>query len=361
MRVLFWVPYPTEGASNRYRVEQYLPYLRQRNIKCILHPFWSSPAYKKLYNNGKILFKLFYFLIGAFSRVWDSMMIFRYDMVFIHREAFPLGGAFFETFLSLLKKPFIFDFDDAIFLPSASRPNSFIEKLKSPAKVNSIIKKSSQVIAGNPYLADFSKPLNSSVSVIPTSIDTEKYCHADKESRDKIIIGWMGSITTLDFLKILEPVFLSLSARFKNIEFVIVGGNYSCCGLSNITSKEWSLESEKDYLKGFDIGIMPVPDNEWTRGKCGFKAILYMGMGIPTICSPVGMNKEIIEDGVNGFLAYSQEEWTEKLSLLIKDSDLRKRIGSAGRRTVEEKYSVKINAPKLLAVLNKVYDERYKK
>src|SRR3989338_7001780 len=359
MRVLFWVPYPTEGASNRYRVEQYLPYLKKNGIKYSLHPLWSSSAYKILYKRGYFHNKVYFFILGTIFRIFDLFAIFQYDIIFIHREAYPINGAFFETILSLLKKSIIFDFDDAIYLPASSRSNNFIEKFKRPEKVKYIISKSKHVITGNRYLSDFALRYNHSVSIIPTPIDTDKYFPVAKNHSDGIVIGWMGSITTLDFLNKIKNTFISLSNRFPHIKFKIVGGKFSIDGLSTIISKPWSMEEEIRDLKTFDIGIMPMPDNDWTRGKCGFKAILYMNMGIPCVCSPVGMNKEIITDGINGFLASTEEEWVEKLSLLIKVPELRNRIGIAARKTVEERYSVKVNAPKYLEVLKKVYEERY--
>lgn len=361
MRVLFWVPYPTEGASNRYRVEQYLPYLQKERIAYSLHPFWSSSAYRILYKNGHYFRKICFFILGTISRIYDLLGIFRYDIVFIHREAFPVGGAIFENIISILKKPFIFDFDDAIFLPSCSYPNNFIERFKKPEKIINIIKRSKYVIAGNHYLSDFAFRYNHSVSIIPTPIDTDKYCPEDRKRGGEIVIGWMGSVTTLEFLDIMRNTFIYLSKRFHNIRFKIVGGDFSIEGLSNIISKPWSLEEEIEDLRSFDIGIMPMPDNEWTNGKCGFKAILYMNIGIPCVCSPIGVNKEIITDGVNGFLASSEDEWINKLSLLIENPELRRRLGMAGRETVEEKYSLKVNAPKYLEIFKKVYEERYGK
>lgn len=358
MKVLFWIPYPSEGASNRYRVEQYLPYLKEAGIVCFLRPFWSSAAFKILYKKGHSVEKLCYFILGTFSRFFDLVQIFRYDIVFIHREAYPIGGAFFETILYILKKSVIFDFDDAIFLSASSRPNDFIERFKKPNKVASIIKRSEYVIAGNSYLFGFALRHNNSTTVIPTPIDTNKYYPDARNHSDEIVIGWMGSVTTLDFLNPMKNIFIHLSKEFPNVRFKITGGGFSIDRLSVIISKPWSLEEELGDLRGFDIGIMPMPDNEWTKGKCGFKAILYMSMGIPTVCSPVGVNSEIIEDGVNGFLASSEKEWIEKLSLLIKDPELRRRLGAAGRKRIEEKYSLKVNAPKYLEVFKKVYEKR---
>jgi len=361
MKILFWVPYPKEGASNRYRVEQYLPYLDRNGIQYALHPFWNTAAYKILYKNRHFLKKAFFFLCGTTSRILDLIGISHYDIIFIHREAYPIGWAFFETFVSIIKKPIVFDFDDAIFLPASSSQNNFIEMFKNPGKIVSIIQKSSHVIAGNKYLLDFALCHNRSVSIIPTSLDTHRYFPNKKSSSNQIIIGWIGSVTTLDFLNKIKNVFINLSARFNNIQFKIVGGNFSIEGLDNVISKPWSLEEELGNLRSFDIGIMPMPDNEWTRGKCGFKAILCMSMGIPCVCSAVGMNNEIIDDGVNGFLAGNDDDWVEKLSLLINDNELRKRLGMMARKTVEEKYSLKVNIPVFIETLNIVYKNKYNK
>lgn len=357
MKILFWVPYPTEGASNRYRIEQYLPFLRERG-RCYLHPFWSSAAYKILYEKGCHLKKLYYFILGTLSRISDVLTLFRYDIIFIHREAYPIGGAFLENIVLIFKKAIVFDFDDAIFLPSCSHSNNFIEKFKRPNKVSAIIRKSIYVIAGNEYLADFALRYNRNVCVIPTSIDTDRYSFRERGATDEIVIGWVGSITTLDFLTPMAGVFTRLSEKYGNLKFMIVGGMFSVDGLTNIISKPWSAQKEMADLKALDIGIMPMPDNEWTNGKCGFKAILYMSMGIPCVCSRVGVNKNIITDGVNGFLAGNEYDWVTKLSFLIESSDLRKKIAVAARKTVEERFSVKANAPKFLEAIQKVYSMR---
>lgn len=361
MKILFWVPYPTEGASNRYRVEQYLPYLEKRGIEYSLHSFWRSSGFDVLYKPGKYIQKFYYFVLGTIFRLFDLIGIAQYDIVFIHRESYPIGGIFFERILSLLKKPIIYDFDDAIFLSASSYQNIFIKRFKRPNKVVKIIKLSKHVIAGNYYLADFSSRYNHSVSIIPTSINTDKYYPYNRESGNKVVIGWIGSVTTVDFLSMVKESIIRLSRQLNYIKFKIVGGSFSIDGLSNIHSKAWSLNEEVEDLKTFDIGIMPMPDNEWTKGKCGFKAILYMSMGIPCICSPVGINKEIINDGVNGFLADSTEEWINKFLLLIKNPELRLKIGVAGRKTVEERYSIKANVPKFLEVIYDVYNKYGKK
>lgn len=360
MRVIFLVPYPGEGPSNRYRIGQYLPYLEQAGIRYRVCSFWSKAAFRVLYKDGYYLRKIYFFIIGTLFRLINIFQSLRYDIVFIHREAYPLGGAFFEIMLKLFKKPVIFDFDDSIFLPSTSKSNSFMDRFKNPHKVVQVIKLSRHVIAGNNYLAEFAAHYNSAVSVIPTAIDTERYKNFTfRAPKPNLIIGWMGSVTTIDFIDGIRNVILKLSKKYPQLEFRIIGGDYSIRGLSNITSKPWLLETELSELGNFDIGIMPMPDNIWTRGKCGFKAILYMTMGIPCVCSPVGANKEIVSDGVNGFLADTESGWTDKLSLLIENPQLRQKLGSAGRRTVEERYSIAVNAPKILGTIQKLYSEYY--
>ncbi len=357
MKILFWVPYPTEGASNRYRVEQYLPYLERESMSYRLHPFWTSAGYKILYQRGNILKKIYYFIRGTFSRLLDLLSVWRCDIVFIHRESYPMGPAFFESILHIMGKPLIFDFDDAVFLPANSHQNSFVKTLKRPGKIKYIIKISSYTIAGNNYLADFSRDFSDKIKVIPTSIDTDKFFAETTTTGHKkeIVIGWIGSGTTIEFVRIISGVITRLSKKYSNVVFKIVGGSLKIEGHDNLVSKPWSLEGEIEDLKSFDIGIMPMEDNAWTRGKCGFKAILYMSMGIPSVCSPVGVNKEIVTDGVNGFLAADEDEWVEKISRLIDDKELRVKMGLSGRKTVEEKYSVKANAPIFLNIIKQVY------
>jgi len=356
MKILFLVPYPSEGPSNRYRVEQYFSYLDKCGIAYSLHPFWSSSAFKVLYKKGYRIRKMYFFIMGTLRRLMDLMGSFKYDIVFIHRESYPIGGAFFEKIFRFFNKRIIFDFDDAIFMKASSRHNSFIERYKKPAKIAEIIRISDHVIAGNAHLAEFSVRRNPNTHIIPTSIDTDKYHPVFKDKADrKVVVGWMGSVTTSDFLDPMADVFKTLAGKYDNLEFKIIGGSASFDSLPNITRKQWSHENEISDLGSFDIGIMPMPDNEWTRGKCAFKAILYMSMGIPTVCSPVGVNKDIIKDGKNGFLANGKTEWIDKISRLVESRDLRDEMGAAGRMTIEKGFSISVNAPKLIEVINQAY------
>ncbi len=351
MRILFIVPYPIEGPSNRLRVSQFLPYLKENGILCKERPFIFSGFYRILYLKGNHIKKGIFFLWSLLGRFTDIIRLLKYDIIFIHREACPLGPPFFEWIAYKFKKRIIFDFDDAIYLHSKSRSNNFIDHFKNSNKTAYIIKISDRVIAGNKFLSDFAMRFNKNVEIIPTCVDTDNYNNNDGNIKDALTIGWIGSTTTVEYLNELRNVFIKLAKKYPYLNFKIIGGEFKIDRFHAITNKRWRLEDEVSDLRSMDIGIMPMPDSDWARGKCGFKALLYMSMQIPCVCSSVGVNKEIVQDGINGFLASSEDEWIDKLSHLIDDVELRIRMGRAGRKTVEERFSVKVNAQKYLNII----------
>jgi predicted glycoside hydrolase/deacetylase ChbG (UPF0249 family) len=359
MKVLFIVPYPTEGASNRVRIEQYLKYLDENKIQYRLRPFVSHNFYQILYQKGHTLKKVFHFLASTLNRLLDIFRARHYDVVFIHREAFPFGPPWLEKAIALVNPNIVFDFDDAIFLEEASTPHLYVGRLKEPQKFYKILNMSKQVVAGNDYLASFALNYTKNVSVIPSSIDVDLYQpnnekRLKKSSAEPFIIGWIGSITTQAYIDEIRPLFGRLARRFPNVEFLFIGADYEVDGLPTV-SKPWSLDREIDDLNEIDIGIMPMPDTSWTKGKCGFKAILYMSMGIPAVCSPVGVNKQIIKHGVNGFLPETIDEWEECIAQLISSPDLRGTLAREGLKTVGREYSTQANYRKFLGVLEKAY------
>ncbi|MCB0171426.1 MAG: glycosyltransferase family 4 protein [Anaerolineae bacterium] len=245
----------------------------------------------------------------------------------------------------------LFDFDDAIYLPHSSQANRWISWIKYPEKVEAIVKYSTHVIVGNSTLQEYVQRYHRRVSIIPTSIDIERYRVRPKLSSqtEPLTIGWVGSGTTVQYLDLLNNVFRQL-ARHHNFRLVIVGGAYQLPGVE-VVARPWTLKNEISDLHSFDIGVMPLPDNQWTQGKGGFKAIQYMGVGVPAVASPVGMNTEIIKHNENGFLPNSEQGWIDCLAALLEDAALRRRLGLAGRTTVQTAYSVQANAPKLLKLL----------
>ena len=351
MKVLFLVPYPLQGASNRFRVNQFLPLFEHEGITCRLRPFYSERLWRILYRPGRLGSKLVLGALCAINRLMDLARAVDCDLVFIHREAFPIGPAWFERLLGLLGKPYIYDFDDAVYLPNVAESNRLLGWLKMPGKVASIIRGSRVTLAGNACLADFARKSGAKdVRVAPTVVDTGRFMPDPALRREgPVVIGWIGSQTTIRFIEQLRPVMLELLERFPGqIEFRVVGGSLSGGVVPGISCRPWSLDNEIGELQAFHIGVMPIPDDEWTRGKCAFKVIEYLAVGAPAVCSPVGMNLAVVEPGVNGFLANSREEWIEALGRLISDPALRQSLGQRGREKIETFYSVKAIFPGIL-------------
>lgn len=354
MKVLFVVPYPINTAPcQRFRFEQYLDIFKREGIYFTVAPFISLPLHKIIYKKGMYFKKTFYIFYCFLKRFLTLLRSFKYDTIFIHREACPFGITLFESFFKLTGKKIIYDFDDAIYLPNVSKANRIARLFKNENKTKKIIALSNVVITGNGYLKDYASRFNKNVIVIATTIDTDKYILIKKPrlKDTPLCVGWSGSYTTVQHFMLLRDVLAKIAARF-NIRIKVIGApsDFSLNGVALIV-KEWDIKKEVEELSTFDIGVMPLPDDEWGRGKCGLKALQYMALGIPVVCSPVGVNKEIIEDRVNGFLASSDEEWIEKISRLVEHPELREKMGMAGRITVEEKFSVKRNAPMYFEVI----------
>lgn len=264
--------------------------------------------------------------------------------------------SFFEKQFGKSRAKLVFDFDDSIWLSNVSDANKNLEWLKDYSKTGKIIENSDIVIAGNKYLAKYALNFNQNVKIIPTTIDTDY--HKKKPVLDNtptVCIGWTGTSTTLKHFQLIIPVLKKLKAKYgPQVSFKVIAdaGYYSEeIPIDNI---KWNKEKEIEDLSLIDIGIMPLPDNDWSKGKCGFKGLQYMSLEIPTVMSPVGVNNEIISDGLNGFLAGSETEWIEKISLLIESKELRKKIGLEARKTIVERYSVESQKGNYLKYLNDI-------
>jgi len=352
MRVLFLTQTSEFGPSSRYRVYQYLDFLKREGVRCKVIPAISSNHYTKVYYTTRLINKLPYFGLVLLKRLIELTRIGRSDIVFLQKEILPQAYPLIEELIKKLNRKLVFDFDDAIFLlPPKTR--SLLYNFRYKNAIPRILMMSDCVIAGNGYLKEYALRFNRNVEVIPTSIDTEKYFVKKKEKKDKINIGWIGSKTAIFYLNRLRNMFRILANRYNVCLSAIGADEYRVNGVETV-ARPWRLEREISDLQDFDIGVAPLVNDEWALGKCGSKLLQYMGVGIPVVASRVGINREIIQDGVNGFLADSEEEWIEKLSQLIKDESLRERLGSMGRKTVEERYSVKVNGPKLLEILANV-------
>jgi glycosyltransferase involved in cell wall biosynthesis len=279
-----------------------------------------------------------------------------YDLVYIYKEVALLGPPLIERYISMKGVPIIFDLDDAIFMhsPSTSPVNRYFRLLKFPGKTGTICRLASHVIAGNPYLASYSSRFNQNVTVVPTTIDTAKYTlEGPKVAADPPLIGWSGSYSTVHHLNTVRRALMRLAEKERFRVRVIGTDSYQIDGVE-VEAMPWRSETETADLSPIDIGIMPLPDDEWARGKCGCKALQYMALGIPTICSPVGVNTKIIQDDENGLLATTEDQWIEKLTRLLHSPSLRERLGKAGRATVEAEYSMSMHAPRVHKILESV-------
>ena len=340
---------PNRSPSQRFRFEQYFDFLKEKGFECHLSYIISKKDDKILYRNGYYFSKLRIFISSILKRHRHLRKAKNYDYIFIQREAFMTGSTYFERKLSELNIPLIYDFDDAIWLEDESSHHGLLSKLRNPRKTKDIIELADIVIVGNEYLADFASQLNDNVLIIPTTIDTNWYKPSVKSTTEPIIIGWTGSFSTIKHYNEIIPVLLKIKSKYKErIEFSVIGDPSFSHNKLGIQGKKWEAESEVEDLEGIDIGIMPLPDNDWTRGKCGAKGLQYMGLAIPAIMSSVGVNKDIIQDGVNGFLADTDEEWFNKLCQLIESDELRSKLGAAGRETVVSLYSIEANKEKYL-------------
>jgi len=344
-KVLFIASHRKDRApGQRFRFEQYFDFLEQHGFQCELQYIVSAEDDKILYRQGNYLRKMFFALRANWKRFQNIRQANQSDIIFLFREALMTRSTFFERQFARSKAKMVFDFDDAIWLSNVSDANKRFSWLKNAGKTEDLIALSDMIFAGNEYLANYASGFNKHVKIVPTTIDTEEYQRVPLEKESTITIGWSGSITTIQHFEYALPYLKKLRDTYGDrIRFKVIGdGSYRNEEL-DITGIGWSKKDELKELSSFDIGIMPLPDDEWAKGKCGLKGLQYMALEIPTLMSPVGVNTRIIKDGENGFLVDTEEEWISKLSQLIESETLRKQLGKAARETVVKEYSVEAN------------------
>ena len=356
-RILFIASHRKDRApGQRFRFEQYFDFLNSSGYECHLSYIINENDDKVLYAPKKYFHKILIAAKAALIRFNDIIYRNNYDIIFIFREAYLTGNIFFERLLKRSKAKLVFDFDDAIWHLDISEANKKFDWLKHPGKTAEIISMVDLVFAGNQYLADYARHHNDHVIIIPTTIDTEEYKPKPRDQNTKqICIGWSGSITTIKHFEMAVPFLKKLKQKFgERICIKVIGDGTYINQELNIKGINWNKKDELKELNEIDIGIMPLPDDEWAKGKCGLKGLQYMALEIATLMSPVGVNSEIIQDGENGFLASTNEEWFEKISMLIENETLRNKIAKAGRQTVEQKYSVNAQKGNYLKYFNEL-------
>lgn len=352
MRILFLVPYPPGRApSQRFRFEQYLDELTAHGHQYLLAPFLTVDTWDILYKPGHTMDKVMGILSGFGRRLKLIFAVPSYDFVFVHREASPVGPPVFEWLIAKVQgKKIIYDFDDAIWLPNTSEANKIASGVKWHHKVADICRWAYKNSCGNAYLADYARQFSSCAEVNPTTIDTVNLHNRvrNQTAPGRLVIGWTGTHSTLKYLDQVVPVLAKLETEGLNFEFRVISNHPPDLPLRSLVFLPWQKETEIADLLGFNIGLMPLEDDPWANGKCAFKALQYMALGIPPLVSPVGMNSEVVQHGQNGFVCATPIEWESSLRQLLADASLRQLLGTAARVTIEQRYSVRANTQNFL-------------
>ena len=358
-RLLVVCPHPENVApGQRLKYEQYFDHWRANGYEVVVSPYMTRRFQAIVYRPGRILEKVFWVGWGYLRRVRDLLRLPFYDGAYIFLWVTPLGLPFFEGLFSFAARHFVYDIDDMVFLGHSSEANRFIQVLKGRRKMPFLMKRADHVIVCTPHLEAFVQRYNRKTTDISSTIDTDRYVPVNPYSNDRrLTLGWSGSHSTAKYLHLLDGVLKDI-AREIDFRLKVIGDpGFSMDGVE-VDAREWSEPTEVEDLQEIDIGLYPLPDEEWVLGKSGLKALQYMALGIPTVATRVGANSRIIQDGENGFLVSDEEEWKNRILELASDPDLRSRIGHRAQRTVSERFSVRANRAAYLGVLDAVFGER---
>ncbi len=347
------------SPGSRFRIEQWMPYLEELGVSATYEAFEDAELHEIIYTRGNYARKTASTLRALGRRVSLLGRAHHYDLVFIYEEAARIGPALFERAIRWMGLPIVYDFCDPVYLPYQSPTNHHLARLKCFGKTATICTLADHVLVGNDDLAGYARRYNPRVTVVPLTIDTRTY--GPKESRSPKgmvpVIGWSGSHSTVPHLEGLAEV-LRAVAKIRRFRLEVIGApDYRLEGVE-VSSRRWSSATEIPDLHGFDIGIMPLPNDSWTKLRSHLKVRQYMGAGLPSVVSPVGVNAQLVRDGVNGFLADSPRDWVEKLVRLIDDPELRFNMGGRARRTIEEHYAAERWAPRVFDILRDAVGRR---
>jgi glycosyltransferase involved in cell wall biosynthesis len=351
-KILFIVPFPKNiYPSERFRIALYEPDLHEKGYSFSTAYFWSLYARSILYQKGRFLQKTGCLLAG-FLRRWCMLLTLpRYDYVFILREVAPIGPPLFEWLIArVFRKKIIYDMDDAVWIPQTAGNNAWVKSAKAFWKIKWICKWSWKVSAGNEYLQAFARAYNPRVVHTPTCVDTDNMHNRIKDQHsEKLVIGWTGSFSTLEYLSDIIPAVETLEKKY-DFEFLVIADQSPMLPLKSFRYIPWREETEIEDLLRCNIGIMPLADDEYAKGKCGFKIIQFLSLGIPVAAAPVGVNAKIIVEKECGYLCRNTAEWSYALEQLLLGAERRTEMGRMGRERMEERYSRKSNAGNFLSL-----------
>jgi glycosyltransferase involved in cell wall biosynthesis len=345
MKVLLLTRYSRSGASSRLRYYQYLPFLKAQGVDVDVYPLFGEEYFKRL-NTGQ--FQKPVSIISAYlHRIYRLVYSKAYDLLWLEYEALPWLPDWMEKILGRGVIPYIVDYDDAIFHRYDMHALQWVRFFLGQ-KIDAVMRNARIVIAGNTYLSEKAIQSGSKwVELLPTVVDATRYRLKPPGNSPVFTIGWVGSPTTAAYLEPLYAVFDRLSRYFK-IRLVLVGGYpKNISSAVPVEYRPWLEENEAAQMLDFDVGIMPIPDEPWAYGKCGYKLIQYMACGLPVVASRVGANIQIVKDGVTGYLVSNDKQWEQALRALRESQELRQSMGSGGRRDIEAHYSLQVTAPRL--------------
>jgi len=343
------------NPSQRFRFEQFLPFSCENGIDFMIKPFFDANSWANLFKKGIFFSKSTSIIFGLLKRYSILPTLYKYDYVYIHRETAPVGPPIFEWLMAkVFKKKLIYDFDDAIWIPTSSDVNPFAAKIKCNWKVSKICSYSHIVTVGNSFLASFAKKYCSDVRIIPTIVNTENHHNRIKNQNDTpIVIGWTGTFTNFYNLEIILPYLSTLKKKY-NFNFLIIADRNPDFKSIDYEFTKWDLNTEIDDLLKINIGIMPLKNSDFEMGKCAFKAIQYMSLGIPAVVSAVGANKKVVDHEINGYLIENEVDWLNKLEHLLNNLQLRTDIGLNARKKIIAEYSVNSCKSDFYNLFNKI-------
>lgn len=349
MNILMLTRYDRLGASSRMRFFQYLPYIESLNATVTVSPFFRNRYVEGLQMGRKSIVEALYAYVKRFFILLTTR---RFDLIWIEKEMLPWLPAFFEKMMLPIDIPYVLDYDDAVFHYYDLHSNGVVRRFLGK-KHDRIMQAAKLVIVGNSYLADRAKQSGANwVEIIPTVVDLDKYSIAvthDVDKSTEFVVGWVGSAVNTHYLRLIDKVMRELSEK-DGMKFLAVGAGKTANNLP-VLIKPWNEATEVAQINDFDVGIMPVPDEPFERGKCGYKLIQYMACGIPVVASPIGINTCIVEHGVNGFLAETIHDWQWALRSLQNNHQLRNEMGTAGRKKIETEYSLQVMGPRVADLL----------
>ena len=342
MKVLALTRYNHLGASSRIRFCQYVPLLQAMNIEVQVSPLLSNDYLKQLYAKQPInwLAVCANYLIRSLKLLSAK----KFDLLWIEKELFPNLPAWFEQTLNALGVNYVVDYDDAIF-HNYDLANSIFKRILDN-KIDKVMRNSALVTCGNAYLAERAHSSGAArIEIIPTVIDINRYTVVDAKTNSKLVVGWIGTPSTAKYLEFIVPALQVVAKEFP-LQLRVIGADFTAHDM-DIDRRSWSEDTEVSEIQNFDVGIMPLIDSPWERGKCGYKLIQYMACGKPVIASPIGVNTEIVSHGINGYLASTADEWIQAFRALYFDAPKRLAMGAKGRKLIEEKYCLQITVPRM--------------